>query len=129
MPQYFDAAGDEVDAGVATLTNGRCKPGYREVLGDGEYARHSLMQCDVGTGLSVFITDAGSHTTDEDAARAEYERAQARRAQRTRDAWRTPFGGSSPPSAPQRTNDAEADFVSVQARRSEERRNAWKGGR
>lgn len=126
MPRYLDTSGRTVDAAVATYPNGLCKPGFSEVVADGEHVRFGLMQRDSAIGGSVFLTD--TNTTDEDVARAKYEHAQAMRSQRVRDAWRTPAGGSPPP-APQRTADAEADFSNVQARLSEERRNAWKGGR
>lgn len=42
MPHYYDSAGRMVDAATATLPNGHCKPGYKEVLADGESFRASL---------------------------------------------------------------------------------------
>lgn len=39
MPHFYNSAGQMVDAATATFPDGHCKPGFSEVLADGERFR------------------------------------------------------------------------------------------
>lgn len=70
MPHYYDANGQMVDAAVATLPDGRTKPGYSEVLAPGERMHVSIISRDSAPGL--FLTDQSAQAPSIDKAWREY---------------------------------------------------------
>ncbi len=60
MPHYYQASSRaKVDAATATFSDGRVKPGFYEVMADGEYARFGLsMRDEAPAGLNMFDTAA-----------------------------------------------------------------------
>ncbi|WP_321323779.1 hypothetical protein [uncultured Parasphingorhabdus sp.] len=56
MARYLDAAGNPVPAHIAKI-NGMLKPGYREVMVEGEYARLDIMTCDAASSTKESSID------------------------------------------------------------------------
>ena len=75
MPSFVNShTGSMVDAANATYPNGRVKPGFHEMLGDGEYISfiHAFRDAAPKSGQSVFLTDNPKTNTAQvrDAAKA-----------------------------------------------------------
>lgn len=134
MPNYFDGNGQQVDAATATFSDGRCKPGFREVLARGESMRFSMDMMDSAPARSgVFMADSAAD------AEAAYKQVQARLSDGRRNGWKQPAPSARElldslderpkPQAQPRTHDmsdAEAAFRDAEARAAEQRRKAWR---
>lgn len=58
MPTYVDQTGKSVSASIAAFPDGRARPGYREILGDGERVPMNIHMMDAATVGDVMTNDA-----------------------------------------------------------------------
>ncbi len=65
MPRYIQAStGQQVDPSIATFSDGRTKPGFREIVEDGEHVSFSLMFRDSKPAATFGEPGRGRMTVD-----------------------------------------------------------------